>query len=264
MNILAEIAEKTKLRVAEEKARLPLVFLRAAAEEAAADRTPLAFEKALRGGDISFICEVKRASPSKGLISEDFPYLEIAREYESAGAAAVSCLTEPYWFRGRDLYLREIAASVKIPVLRKDFTVDEYMVYAASALGASAVLLIAAMLGDSRLRDYTALAEELNMSALVEVHDEGETERALSAGARIIGANNRDLKTFTVDLGVSARLRPLVPREVLFVSESGIKGADEIEALRGCGVDAVLVGETLMRAADKRAALERLRGTRSD
>lgn len=261
MNILAEIAEKTKARVAEDKKRVPPAEVRREAEAAAKTRTPRAFENALRGGDVSFICEVKRASPSKGLIAGDFPYLDIARDYEAAGAAAISCLTEPYWFRGRDEYLREIARAVTIPVLRKDFTVDEYMIYAASALGASAVLLIVSILDGARLRDYTALAGELNLSALVEVHDEAETELALGCGARIIGVNNRDLKTFKVDMNVSRRLRPLVPREIVFVSESGVDGPEDIESLRRCGADAVLVGEKLMRAADKRAMLDELRGT---
>lgn len=260
MNILAEIAERTRARVEDEKKRAPLAAVRRASEEAARGRAPGAFENALRGGDISFICEVKRASPSKGLIAADFPYLEIARGYEAAGAAAISCLTEPYWFRGSDEYLREIASAVRIPVLRKDFTVDEYMIYGASALGASAVLLIVSLLDGPRLRDYISLAGEQNLSALVEVHDEAETELALSCGARIIGVNNRDLKTFKVDINTTLRLRPLVSSDKLFVSESGIRGRDDIAKLRGCGVDAVLVGESLMRAADKRAALMKMRG----
>lgn len=261
MNILEEIAERTKIRVAEDKKRAPLAEVRRAAEEAAKARAPRGFENALRGGDISFICEVKRASPSKGLIAEDFPYLGIARDYDAAGAAAISCLTEPYWFKGRDEYLSEIARAVEIPVLRKDFTVDEYMIYAASALGASAVLLIVSLTDGAALRDYIALAHELNLSALVEVHDEAETELALGAGARVVGVNNRDLKTFKVDMNVSLRLRRLVPRETVFVSESGANGPEDIEKLRRCGADAVLVGERLMRAADKRAALAELRGT---
>lgn len=264
MNILEEIAERTRIRVAEDKKRAPLADVRRDAEEAAKARTPRAFENALRGGDVAFICEVKRASPSKGLIAEDFPYLAIARDYEAAGAAAISCLTEPYWFKGRDEYLSDIARAVEIPVLRKDFTVDEYMIYAASALGASAVLLIVSILDGAALRSYIALADELNLSALVEVHDEAEAELALACGARIVGVNNRDLKTFKVDMNVSLRLRRLVPRETVFVSESGVNGPSDIEALRRCGADAVLVGEKLMRAADKRAALDELSGRRDD
>ncbi len=261
MNILAEIAEKTKERVARGKACAPLAAVRRAAEEAAETRTPRVFEDALRGQDISFICEVKRAAPSNGLIAENFPYLSIALEYEAAGAAAISCLTEPYWFQGRDGYLRDIALEAHIPVLRKDFTVDEYMIYEASALGASAVLLIVSILDCVQLRDYITLAHELNLSALVEAHDEAEAECALGSGARIIGVNNRDLKTFKVDMGVSVRLRPLIPREIVFVAESGVNERADIENLRRCGADAALVGEKLMRASDKRAMLDELRGT---
>lgn len=260
MNILAEIAGRTKLRVAEEKVRRPLSEVMRLAEAVAKEREPFAFERALKGGYISFICEVKRASPSKGLIAADFPYLDIARDYQEAGAAAVSCLTEPYWFKGEDRYLSEIAEEISIPVLRKDFVVDEYMVCAARALGASAVLLICALLDDAQLCSFAQLAGELGLSALVEAHDEAEVERALRAGARIVGVNNRDLKSFQVDMEVSCRLRSLVPPEIVFVSESGIDSADDIERLRRHGVDAVLVGEKLMRAADRRAMLDELWG----
>lgn len=209
---------------------------------------------------ISFISEVKRASPSKGLIAPDFPYLDIARDYERAGASAISCLTEPFWFKGRDEYLAEISNAVKIPVLRKDFTVDEYMIYQAKTLGASAVLLICSILSKEQLSEYLGIAHSLGLSALVEAHDEDEVRTALSVGAGIIGVNNRDLRTFTVDINNSARLRKLVPPEVLFVSESGIKTAADIEALRSNGTNAVLIGETLMRSPDKKAALDELRG----
>lgn len=257
--ILDEIAERTKQRVAEEKAAVPLAEMKKRALDKGRDDS-FPFRAALGGSDISFICEVKRASPSKGVIAEDFPYLRIAQEYEQAGAAAISCLTEPFWFKGSDEYLREIAAAVKIPVLRKDFTVDEYMIYQAKTLGASAVLLICAILSAEQLKEYLELAHSLGLSALVEAHDEQEVRTALSAGAGIIGVNNRDLRTFTVDIGNSARLRKLVPPEVLFVSESGIRTAEDIEALRRNGTNAVLVGETLMRSPDKRAALAELRG----
>lgn len=257
--ILDEIAERTKQRVAEEKAAVPMSEMKKRAIDMGRDDS-FPFRAALGGSDISFICEVKRASPSKGVIAEDFPYLRIAQEYEQAGAAAISCLTEPFWFRGSDEYLREIAAAVKIPVLRKDFTVDEYMIYQAKTLGASAVLLICAILSAEQLKEYLELAHSLGLSALVEAHDEHEVRTALSAGAGIIGVNNRDLRTFTVDIGNSARLRKLVPPEVLFVSESGIRTAEDIEALRRNGTNAVLVGETLMRSPDKRAALAELRG----
>lgn len=257
--ILEEIAARTVQRVAEEKAAVPLSEMKKRAEALDAN-TGFPFRKALSGDEISFICEVKRASPSKGLIAPDFPYLDIARDYERAGASAISCLTEPFWFKGRDEYLAEISNAVKIPVLRKDFTVDEYMIYQAKTLGASAVLLICSILSKEQLSEYLGIAHSLGLSALVEAHDEDEVRIALSVGAGIIGVNNRDLRTFTVDINNSARLRKLVPPEVLFVSESGIKTAADIEALRSNGTNAVLIGETLMRNPDKKAALDELRG----
>lgn len=257
--ILEEIAKRTVERVAEEKAAVPLSEMKKRAEALDAN-TGFPFRKALSGDEISFICEVKRASPSKGLIAPDFPYLDIARDYERAGASAISCLTEPYWFKGKDEYLTEISKAVKIPVLRKDFTVDEYMIYQAKTLGASAVLLICSILSREQLSEYLETAHSLGISALVEAHDEEEVRMALSVGAGIIGVNNRDLRTFTVDISNSARLRKLVPPEVLFVSESGIKTAADIEALRSNGTNAVLIGETLMRSPDKKAALDELRG----
>lgn len=257
--ILEEIVARTVQRVAEEKAAVPLSEMKKRAEALDAN-TGFPFRKALSGNEISFICEVKRASPSKGLIAPDFPYLDIARDYERAGASAISCLTEPFWFKGRDEYLAEISNAVTIPVLRKDFTVDEYMIYQAKTLGASAVLLICAILSKEQLSEYLGIAHSLGLSALVEAHDEDEVRTALSVGAGIIGVNNRDLRTFTVDINNSARLRKLVPPEVLFVSESGIKTAADIEALRSNGTNAVLIGETLMRSPDKKAALDELRG----
>lgn len=257
--ILEEIAARTVQRVAEEKAAVPLSEMKKRAEALDAN-IGFPFRKALSGDEISFICEVKRASPSKGLIAPDFPYLDIARDYERAGASAISCLTEPFWFKGRDEYLAEISNAVKIPVLRKDFTVDEYMIYQAKTLGASAVLLICSILSKEQLSEYLGIAHSLGLSALVEAHDEDEVRTALSVGAGIIGVNNRDLRTFTVDINNSARLRKLVPPEVLFVSESGIKTAADIEALRSNGTNAVLIGETLMRSPDKKAALDELRG----
>lgn len=257
--ILEEIAARTVQRVAEEKAAVPLSEMKKRAEALDAN-TGFPFRKALSGDEISFICEVKRASPSKGLIAPDFPYLDIARDYERAGASAISCLTEPFWFKGRDEYLAEISNAVKIPVLRKDFTVDEYMIYQAKTLGASAVLLICSILSKDQLSEYLGIAHSLGLSALVEAHDEDEVRTALSVGAGIIGVNNRDLRTFIVDINNSARLRKLVPPEVLFISESGIKTAADIEALRSNGTNAVLIGETLMRSPDKKAALDELRG----
>ena len=210
---------------------------------------------------IKFICEIKKASPSKGLISKNFSYLQIAREYEAAGAAAISCLTEPFFFQGADQYLREIARAVKIPVLRKDFTVDEYMIYEAKILGASAILLICSVLDETRLKDYLELAHSLGLSALVETHDEKEIEMALRSGAEIIGVNNRNLQTFEVDIENSARLRKLVPKENIFVSESGVKTPDDIERLKKNGTNAVLIGEAFMKSSDKKRLFAELRGS---
>ena len=200
---------------------------------------------------MSYICEVKKASPSKGLIAPDFPYLAIAKEYEQAGASAISCLTEPFYFQGADQYLREISAAVQIPVLRKDFTVDEYMIYQAKSLGASAVLIICAILDDGELRAYRQLAKELGLDALVEAHDEYEVDRALNLGAEIVGVNMNN----------SIRLRKMAPDNVVFVSESGIRTPEDIRILYENKVDGVLIGETLMRSPDKKAALESLNGS---
>ena len=259
MSILDALADHARERVAAAKKSVSPEQMRAAAQ--ALPRGDFSFEKALRAPGVSFICECKKASPSKGLIAPEFPYLDIAREYEAAGADAVSVLTEPKWFLGRDEYLAQIAAAVKIPCLRKDFVVDEYMIDQAKTLGAAAVLLICAILDEPHLRDYIARCDELGLSALAEAHDEAEIETALRAGARIIGVNNRNLKDFSVDTGNSGRLRSLVPDGVLFVAESGVSTAADVAALRAAGVDAVLIGEALMRAPDKRAKLAELRGT---
>ena len=218
------------------------------------------FEIALRHSDLAFICEIKRASPSKGIIAEPFPYLDIAGEYETAGAAAISVLTEPHYFKGNDLYLNEIAGKVSIPLLRKDFIIDSYMIYEAKILGAAAVLLICALLESNTLAGYISIAHSLGLSALVETHTEAEVEMALNAGARIIGVNNRDLETFGVDIAVSERLRKMVPLDIVFVSESGIHCAQDVRILRRIGVNAVLVGETLMRSLNRKATLDELRG----
>ena len=257
--ILNQIAEYTRLRVQQAKQQVPLEKLKArvleAGEKEKAGRS-FPFEQALRQPDISFICECKKASPSRGLIAPDFPYLEIAREYEAAGAACISVLTEPKWFLGEDRYLEEIAGTVSLPCIRKDFVVDEYMIYEAKLLGASAVLLICSLLDTETLRAYRELCDELGLSALVEAHDEAEISSALEAGARIIGVNNRNLKDFTVDVHNSQRLRRLVPESVLFVAESGICSAKDIQVLREAKVNGVLIGETLMRAKDKKAMLD--------
>ena len=218
------------------------------------------FEKVLKSKEISFICEVKKASPSKGIIAEEFPYLEIAKEYEKSGANAISVLTEPYFFKGEDKFLKEIASEVNIPVLRKDFVIDEYMIYEAKTLGASAVLLICSILNEETLKKYIKIADTLGLSALVEAHDENEIKMALRAGARIIGVNNRNLKDFTVNINNSINLRKIVPADIIFIAESGIKTSEDIKELRKAKVNAVLVGETLMRSEDKRKALEDLRG----
>lgn len=208
---------------------------------------------------MSFICECKKASPSKGLIEPDFRYLEIAREYEAAGADCISVLTEPKWFLGSDEYLKEIAKTVSIPCIRKDFTVDEYQIYQARTLGAAAVLLICSILSEEQLGEYIKICDSLGISALVEIHNEKEAGMAVRAGARIIGVNNRNLKDFTVDTANSRKLRDLIPDYIIFVSESGVKSTDDIRAIREIGADAVLIGETLMRADDKKAKLDELR-----
>ncbi len=257
--ILQQIADYTKERVAFEKEKLPLGELKKQADEINKD-TGFPFEKALSKDRISFICEVKKASPSKGVIAEDFPYTGIAVEYEKAGADAISILTEPKWFMGKDEYLSEIRKNVSIPLLRKDFTVDEYMIYRAKVIGADAILLICSILSDMQLSEYFGIADELGLSALVETHDETEVERALRAGSRIIGVNNRNLKDFTVDVGNSIRLRKLVPENILFVSESGMKTREDIARLEENGTNAVLIGETFMRSSDKAGMLRELRG----
>lgn len=258
MTILNQLADYAKERVANAKKLHSLEEIKAQAF--ALPKGSFAFEEALKADGISFICECKKASPSKGLIAPDFPYVQIAREYEAAGANCISVLTEPKWFLGSDQYLKEITDTVSIPCIRKDFTVDEYMIYEAKLLGASAVLLICSILSEAQIRDYIAVCDQLGLSALVEAHDETEIEMALRAGARIIGVNNRNLKDFSVDTGNSRKLRELVPENVLFVSESGVKDADDIELLRAIGADAVLIGETLMKAPDKKQKLAELKG----
>lgn len=258
MNILDEIAGRTRERIQEEKRKQSLLDLKYRIREQ--ERQAPSFYGALAAPGMSYICELKKASPSKGLIAPDFPYVEIAREYEAAGASAISCLTEPYYFQGADRYLQEVVQNVSIPILRKDFTVDEYMIYQAKELGASAVLLICAILEEAQVREYRQIAEELGLDALVEAHDEREVEMALNAGARIVGVNNRDLRSFEVNMQNSIRLRNMAPRDVVFISESGIKGPEDIRVLYENEVDAVLIGETLMRSRDKGEALRQLNG----
>lgn len=256
--ILDTLADAARQRVADAKKQKSLPELRREAEALPKDRAGV-FRKALSRPGLNFICEVKKASPSKGLIAPDFPYVAIAKQYEAAGAA-ISVLTEPTKFLGSDRYLAEIRQAVQTPLLRKDFTVDEYMVYQAKVLGADAVLLIAALLSDSELTEYRLAAESLGLDALVEAHDEREVERALASGARVLGVNNRNLKDFTVDIGNSLRLRPLVPKTIPFVAESGIKTREQTAELEQAGVNGVLIGETLMRSPDMKSALAQLRG----
>ena len=258
MTILDELASYAKERTRLNKEKISLQSLRAEAESMPS--SGFVFEKALEKEGMSFICECKKASPSKGIIAEDFPYLKIAREYEAAGADCISVLTEPKWFLGSDNYLKEISSSVSIPCLRKDFTVDEYMIYEAKVLGASAVLLICSILSPQQIKEYLEVCDSLGLTAIVETHNEDEVYEAVAARARVIGVNNRNLKDFTVDTNNSSNLRKIVPSNILFIAESGIKTPDDVKALKSIGADAVLVGETLMRAPDKKAMLNSLRG----
>lgn len=258
MSILDKLADYARERVETSKKNISLEEMKEQALKL--PKGNFEFENALKKKDIAFICECKKASPSKGIIAEDFPYLQIAKEYEKAGADCISVLTEPKWFLGSDEYLKEIANSVSIPCIRKDFTVDEYMIYEAKVLGASAVLLICSILSEDKIKEYIKICDSLGISALVEAHDENEVKMALNAGARIIGVNNRNLKDFSVDADNSKKLRSLIPGNVVFVSESGVQNTDDVAKLREIGASAVLIGETLMRAEDKTAKLAELKG----
>ena len=257
--ILDKIIEATKIRVAQEKQVESPEAVKAAALALPSD-TGFPFEAALRQQDFNFICEVKKASPSKGIIAEDFPYLDIAKEYEVAGAAAISVLTEPDFFKGDKKYLQEIASTVKIPVLRKDFIIDEYQIYQAKVWGASAILLICACLDVPTLTKFRELADSLGLSSLVEAHDEHEVQMAIDCGTRIIGVNNRNLKDFTVDVQNSVRLRNLVQDDVIFVSESGLETPEDIQVLRDNNIGVALMGETFMRSPNKVEKLAYLYG----
>ena len=256
--MLEKIVAKTEERLVESKRNKPLSQLK---EEVSKldinDDFP--FKEALKDPEIAIIAEVKKASPSKGLIAEDFDYIKIAKDYEQAGASAISVLTESYFFKGSNDYLKEIAENVSIPILRKDFTIDEYMIWEAKSLGASAILLIVSILDDVQLKRYLDLAHELGLSAIVETHDEDEIRTAIGAGAEIIGVNNRNLADFTVDINNSVNLRRLVSDDVLFISESGIKTAEDVRRLKENNVDAVLIGETLMRSDDKKSMILELK-----
>ncbi len=254
MDILKRIVEHKKRELSEKKPKFNMSVLR---EEAERLKVPYNFKEALSGEGINIIAEVKKASPSKGIIREDFDPVEIAKAYERGGARAISVLTDEKFFQGSPFYLRQVAEAVKLPVLRKDFIVDEFQIYGAKALGASSYLLIVTILSDSELKDFIELGRELGMEPLVETHTEEEVERALKAGAEIIGVNNRDLKTFTVSLSTTLKLLPLIKSEgKLAVSESGIKGKDDLIMLREAGVDAFLIGETLMRSENPEVLLK--------
>ena len=256
--ILDTIATYTKWRIKEQKKNIPLSLIRSEAESI---QTPkFVFENALKKPGLSFICECKKASPSKGIIAKDFPYLAIAKEYEEAGADCISVLTEPKWFLGSDKYLKEISNTVNLPLLRKDFTVDEYMIYEAKAMGASCILLICSILSLEEMKYFKDISDDLGLSTLVECHDESEIEKALKINARMIGVNNRNLKDFSVDTNNSKRLRDLVPKNILFVSESGVNSPEDIKNIIDMGADAALVGEVLMRAENKKFTLDRLKG----
>jgi len=258
MTILDKLAEHAFERVKSAEQSVSLDEIKSLAF--ALPKGDFEFEKALRKPDISFICECKRASPSKGIIAEDFPCLEIAQEYEKAGADCISVLTEPKWFMGSDEYLKQIAKTVSIPCLRKDFTVSDYQIYEAKLLGAKAVLLICSILSAKQINEYIDICNRLGISALVETHDENEVRIAVNSGARIIGVNNRNLRDFSVDTDNSRRMRELVPKEILFVSESGVQTCEDVQKLRSIGADAVLIGETIMRAENKKAKLKELKG----
>ena len=256
--ILDTIADYARQRVAADSEETCLEVMRELALQGGiADGA--AFESALRKPGMSFICEVKKASPSKGIIAQKFPYLDIAKDYEAAGADCISCLTEPKWFLGSDQIFREIRQTVATPMIRKDFTVDEYQIYQAKVMGANAVLLICALLDTKTVARYLELCDRLGLAALVEAHDKEEIASAVSAGAKIIGVNNRNLKDFTVDFSNAARLRDLIPPSAVYVAESGVKGPEDAAVLKSIGADAALVGETLMRAKDKGAMLAALR-----
>ena len=256
--MLDEIVAKTKERLVEVKQNKSLDQLIGEVSKLEI-KEDFPFKEALKDPEIAIIAEVKKASPSKGLISRDFDYIEIAREYEEAGASAISVLTEPYFFKGSNDFLMEISENVSIPILRKDFTIDEYMIYEAKLLGASAVLLIVSILDDAQLKEYLDLSHELGLSAIVETHDANEIKTALDAGAEIIGVNNRNLADFTVDIENSIRLRSLVGDDVVFISESGIKTKEDVTRLKENNVDAVLIGETLMRSEDKKSMIFELK-----
>ena len=263
MNILDKICETTKERIEKEKQKISLSEVRKIAEsiKSVEKENYFNFEKAIgKKEKINFICEIKKASPSKGIISEDFDYIKIAKDYQKSKADAISCLTEPHYFLGANEYLKEVKETVNIPILRKDFIVDEYMIYQSKNIKADAILLIAAVLDKYKLKDYFEIANSLGLSSLFEIHNEEELEKILNLNPRIIGVNNRNLKTFVVDINNSVRLRKLIPNNIIFVSESGIKNRNDIKILEENKTNAVLIGETLMIKKDKEKEIKKLRG----
>ena len=256
--MLDKIVAKTEERLIEAKNKKSLEELKEEVSKLEIN-DDFPFKEALKDPEIAIIAEVKKASPSKGLIAEDFDYIEIAKEYEQAGASAISVLTEPYFFQGSNDYLKEISENVQIPIVRKDFTIDEYMIWEAKSIGASAILLIVSILDDVQLKEYLDLAHELGLSAIVETHDAEEIKSAVDAGAQIIGVNNRNLADFTVDIDNSINLRSLVSDDITFISESGIKTKEDVTRLKENNVDAVLIGETLMKSDDKKAMIFQLK-----
>lgn len=256
--ILDDIIAKQKERIKKEKEEKSFDVIKREAEEIALLEN-FVFEDSLKNKDFAFICEIKKASPSKGVIVENFPYIDIAKEYEKAGASAISVLTEPNFFKGNDKYLQEVARTVKIPVLRKDFIIDEYQIYQAKLIGAAAVLLICGVLEEKTLKSFLNTAKSLKLSCLVETHNEDEIKKVLNVGAEIVGINNRDLKTFTVDINTSLKLRKYVPEDKIIISESGIKTAEDIKVLKQAGFNAALIGESMMRSKNKRQFISQLK-----
>ncbi len=242
--ILDKIVEKTKERYIDKLDKIEDIKKLAAKR---AILNPNSFYDAIGKKGISFICELKKASPSKGIIKEDFNYLDIAKEYNKC-ADIISCLTEPFFFLGSDEYLTNVKMNVNIPVLRKDFILYEYQIYEAKAIGADAILLIVAILDKDTLKKYIDIAHSIGLGVLVEAHDLDEINIAIEAKAKVIGVNNRNLKDFTVDINNSINLRKAVDKDILFVSESGIKNRNDIKRLEENNVNAVLIGETLMRS----------------
>ena len=256
--ILDDIIAKQKERIKKEKEEKSFDAVKREAKQSPLPEN-FVFEDSLKNKDFAFICEIKKASPSKGVIVENFPYIDIAKEYEKAGASAISVLTEPNFFKGNDKYLQEVARTVKIPVLRKDFIIDEYQIYQAKLIGAAAVLLICGVLEEKTLKSFLNTAKSLKLSCLVETHSQDEIKKALNVGAEIVGINNRDLKTFTVDINTSLKLRKYVPEDKIIISESGIKTAEDIKVLKQAGFNAALIGESMMRSKNKRQFISQLK-----